>query len=82
MSTIILWTSTIKYFKVPRFIVILQNLVGFKVLYFNEQIAFHSTKDIKGLRMLDRTYIAQEQARIAARKVKGGREKARKGTYM
>ena len=61
---------------------ILQILVGFKVLYSNEQIAFCSTKGIKGLRMLDRTYIAREQARIAAREVGGGGEEACKGTYM
>ena len=52
------------------------------MLYFNEQIAFCSTKGIKSLRMLDQTYIAWEQARIAAREVGRGGEKTRKGAYI
>ena len=54
---IILWSSTIRYRGVPRTIVILHKFVRFKVVYFNEQIAFYSTKNIKGSRILDRAYI-------------------------
>ena len=52
--------------KVVQYRVIEPNTQGVKVLRSNKQVKPHSQKQIKGPRTLDRAYIEQEKARIAA----------------
>ena len=55
--------------KVVQYRVIQPNSKGVKVLSSNKQVKRRSQKQIKGSRTLDRAYIEQEKARIAAAEV-------------